>query len=131
VKYLTKITDTTYNEIGSLSENLLNNDGPRTPAEKKLYAAFILCGLVPFPQYKFRLKGKTIAVDFAFPKAKIVVECDGKNHNTTIQKCRDKKRDELLWKYGWRVVRLKDEVILFDPDKCVAIVKDEIESMLF
>ncbi len=127
--WLTKVTDIGYTYNGSLSHNLQNNSRPRTNSEKVLYEALIAANLFSFPQYKFKLKEKTIVVDFAFPRFKLAIECDGKNHNTTIQKARDETRDKLLWLYGWRVIRFKDDFILTNVKECVEIVRDEIKAI--
>jgi very-short-patch-repair endonuclease len=46
--------------------------------------------------------------DFANPKEKIVVECDGPTHNTPGIKRRDQIRDAYLKGLGWRVIHVKE-----------------------
>jgi len=43
-------------------------------------------------------------IDFANPYLKIGLELDGKNYHDPIK---DKKRDELLYEYGWKIYRIK------------------------
>jgi len=43
-------------------------------------------------------------IDFANPYLRIGVELDGKEHHDPIK---DKKRDELLYEYGWKIYRIK------------------------
>lgn len=51
---------------------------------------------------------------------RIVVECDGhKYHETSkIQAKKDKQKDRLLIKYGYKVIRFTGSEIFNSPDKC-------------
>lgn len=48
-------------------------------------------------------------VDFALPSAKVVIECDGPHHNSTLQKQSDERRDKALHRLGWKVIRVKHD----------------------
>ncbi|MFO8062828.1 MAG: DUF559 domain-containing protein [bacterium] len=50
---------------------------------------------------------------------KIDIECDGKaSHSTPGQKEYDRKRDAALMADGWTVLRLKERMIVNNPNKC-------------
>ena len=74
--------------------------------EKILFADMCNLGLKPRQQYSFDNK---MQVDFAFPEQKLVIELDGKQHETPEQKAIDKKRDNFLKSNGWTVVRYRAE----------------------
>jgi very-short-patch-repair endonuclease len=66
-----------------------------------------------------------IHVDFAFPKHKLAVECDGYryHHDRTAQ---DAARDAFLQRQGWRVLRLQGDQIRSDPRLCVRRISEEL-----
>ena len=47
-------------------------------------------------------------VDFHWPDLRLVVEIDGPDHDTAFQRAKDRARDEVLVRHGWRVVRFRD-----------------------
>mgnify|MGYP001806618928 CR=1 FL=1 len=53
-------------------------------------------------------------VDFAFLKARLVVEVDGGIHKLEGVQVRDRERDFRLQKAGWRVLRVPAKVALSD-----------------
>jgi very-short-patch-repair endonuclease len=58
--------------------------------------------------------------DFAFPEARLVVECDGTYwHGRDRQQARDRQKDGYLHSRGWRVLRLPEVDIRTDPSACV------------
>jgi very-short-patch-repair endonuclease len=68
-------------------------------------------------------------VDFAFPQAKLAVECDGfRYHSSPSQRERDAKRDAFLVKKGWRVLRFSGARIHDDLDGCIIEVKDALRA---
>jgi len=68
-------------------------------------------------------------LDFAIINrdSKIDIECDGKStHSTPGQIEYDKKRDNALQADGWTVLRLKENQIVNNPEKC----REAIENIL-
>ncbi len=63
--------------------------------------------------------GKRFYVDVGFPKLKIVVEIDGRQHKTRQGRYEDRQRDKMFSRFNWLVVRFTNEEIESDPDKCV------------
>jgi very-short-patch-repair endonuclease len=59
-------------------------------------------------------------VDFALLEDKIIIEVDGKSHNSTAAKQKDALRTAALERLGWTVVRCKNEDAQRDPDGTVA-----------
>lgn len=50
-----------------------------------------------------------IIVDFAIPKAKLIIEIDGSIHNKVEIQQRDAERDDRLRALGWRVIRIPND----------------------
>lgn len=125
---LTKRVEAIYTYIGSVSLNRFSIESPRTAAETTLMKALIGAGFNPLPQYTFQVRGKKIVVDFAFLPEQVAVECDGRHHDFTRQRHRDEERDKLLWRYGWRVIRLKDKQIMSNSSACVDIIRQELQA---
>lgn len=57
--------------------------------------------------YKFNLPFYTWKLDFAWPAKKRCIEIDGSQHNKSIQKESDKRKDEKLLQHGWKVLRIR------------------------
>ena len=53
--------------------------------------------------------------DFACVEATLVVEIDGRSHDVADQAAYDATRTEMLSKAGWRVLRVRDDEVLTDP----------------
>lgn len=60
---------------------------------------------IGIPNIKER-KGGNYKVDFALIGAKIAIECDGRSHHSAARKALDKKKDSILHKFGWKVIRV-------------------------
>lgn len=63
-------------------------------------------------------------IDFAFVDLKIAIEIDGSQHLLEDRQERDKKKDKLLQKQGWKVIRIAENVIKTDWDKIQEILND-------
>ena len=64
-------------------------------------------------------------LDFAFPEQKLEIECDGEKWHLPGNK-KDRFRDWILKRTGWKVLRFREADIINDISKCV----DNIESHL-
>ena len=60
---------------------------------------------IGIPSIKER-KGGNYKVDFALVSAKIAIECDGRSHCSSVRKAQDRKKDLILHKFGWKVIRV-------------------------
>lgn len=80
------------------------------------------------PQFEIGTK----RVDIAFPIAKLVVECDGKefHHDNQDQIDRDQKRDIYLAKKGWRVLHIEGLAIRRNIDLCVEKIKEQLRPYI-
>jgi very-short-patch-repair endonuclease len=59
-------------------------------------------------------------VDFAFPDAKLAVECDGSYwHGNDRQRAKDRQKDGYLKLKGWTVIRLDEADIKAHPTRCL------------
>lgn len=71
-----------------------------TPIESWLWHDIRAADVVVYPQYPV----EGFFVDFANPKAKVVIECDGKEFH--LDKAKDAARDKKLTAAGWHVYRI-------------------------
>ncbi|UOY01793.1 hypothetical protein [Blastococcus sp. PRF04-17] len=67
-----------------------------SPAESWVRVALVLAGLAPVPQYPVRVGGHEMALDFAWPEAKVAVEYEGAYHFEESQIARDDVRIDRL-----------------------------------
>lgn len=75
-----------------------------------------------FPFFKYSL-------DFAWVNEKKVLEIDGEQHERFKEyKERDKKKDELLLKNGWKVLRIKWKDVMKDSKYWIKVAKSFIDS---
>ncbi|HWA01696.1 MAG TPA: endonuclease domain-containing protein [Caulobacterales bacterium] len=60
---------------------------------------------------KFRRQHPVMAyvADFACSEARLIVEVDGPSHARASERAHDSRRDELLRKAGWRVLRITND----------------------
>lgn len=91
--------------------------------ERAMADAFRMVGLTPTAQH---IIGPYI-VDFAFPLARLVVECDGTYwHGRPQQQVKDTRKDAYLARHGWQVVRLREQAITASPIICA----EQVASLL-
>jgi very-short-patch-repair endonuclease len=62
-------------------------------------------------------------VDFLAPSRRLIVEVDGGYHRTPAQRRADAHRDRRLQRAGYRVVRVRAELVLGDLSAAVAIIR--------
>jgi very-short-patch-repair endonuclease len=85
-----------------------------SPLERALATALDKQGIAYVREYRI----SHTVVDFAFPRAKIAVECDGwRYHHDRVAE--DAKRDAFLRSRGWTVLRFSGSRIRKDVDACV------------
>lgn len=87
-----------------------------------------------FNEYNVYLAtGKRYRLDFAIfcKKGCINIECDSsKWHSIKSQRIRDIQRDKELKKSGWIVLRLTENEIINNIDKCIKKINRNIENLL-
>jgi len=77
-----------------------------------------------FEGYKFRRQhplGRFVA-DFYCPELRLAIELDGGIHTTQVE--RDRARDEIVAQHDTRVVRIRNEGFLADPEATLAELSD-------
>ena len=103
------------------------------PVEKILQRALSKTRLKIFPEYPVRLPaGKKYRLDFAVfcKKGALNIECDSiKWHSLKSQIIKDKKRDKILKKLGWSILRLKEAEITGNISKSVAKVVSRVKTL--
>ncbi len=117
---MTKIHNKSY--LKNLRKKLRNN---ATDAEKRLWL---------FLKNK-QLKGRKFTrqhsignyiVDFYCYEERIIIELDGEHHFEEDQKIYDKERTQYFEMLGFRVIRFRNVEVLFDTDKILRKIENEI-----
>lgn len=73
--------------------------------------------------YNFPIRCKHgYILDFAIPDLKIDIECDGEVWHK-IGNSRDHKRNWVLRKMGWKILRFRGKQILENIDECIKEIK--------
>jgi very-short-patch-repair endonuclease len=67
-------------------------------------------------------------IDFAFVTKKVAVEIDGSQHLEEDRKERDKRKEELLISYGWKVLRFTENEVKKNIYNCLDIVENICEE---
>ena len=67
-------------------------------------------------------------IDFAFVDEKLAIEIDGSQHLEYERKERDKKKDELLYSEGWRVLRITAHEIMKNKDNVLSVLLSMLNS---
>ena len=64
--------------------------------------------------------GKFYYLDFALPKHRLAIECDGHAyHSTCRQKLADRRRQREIEAMGWRFLRFSGSQIVTDLEGCL------------
>ena len=79
-------------------------------------------------QFPIRCKYGYI-LDIAIPDIKLAIECDGE-HWHLEENLRDKKRDGVLRKMGWKILRFKGNKIKNNMEECLERVKENINTQV-
>lgn len=67
-------------------------------------------------------------IDFAFVNEKVAVEIDGSQHLLSDRKESDDKKDKLLLKDGWSVIRITDKEVKSNLDNVMLEIKNILNS---
>lgn len=67
-------------------------------------------------------------VDFVCLERNLIIEIDGKYHNTSDQLELDNRRDNILLQMGYKVLRFTNEDILCNIDNIIMIIKQELNN---
>ena len=77
-------------------------------------------------QYPLR---RSFILDFAVPAKKVAIEVDGRKwHSTPEARKRDRFKDHILKRLGWRVFRFREEDVLGKSDECVKTVLETLSK---
>lgn len=66
--------------------------------------------------------------DFACVDAKLIVEIDGRSHDTEQQRSRDEERAKRLNELGWRLLVVRDDDILGDSLSVAERIASELRA---
>ncbi len=97
----------------------------KTDIEEIMFNALTDSGIEFSREHPIRCKYGYI-LDFAISDKKICIECDGEPWHPKGN-LRDKRRDDVLRKMGWKVLRFRGNKIRNDIDACLKIIKQEIK----
>jgi len=103
-----------------LEQYAWQNRGSLTESEARLWFALRARQLGPQFRRQVPLAGRYIA-DFCAPALRLVVEVDGGYHASKQQS--DRRRDTVLAELGYRVVRVRAELVMRDLSAAVAVVR--------
>ncbi|KGL64047.1 ATP-dependent DNA helicase RecG [Polaribacter sp. Hel1_85] len=97
-----------------------------TPAEQVLWEQLKTKKL----DFKFRRQHVVdeIIVDFICISKKLVIEVDGKYHNTTLQQEADDLRTEILKELGFKVIRFTNEEVIGSIETVIRKISEELEK---
>lgn len=66
--------------------------------------------------------------DFACMEAKLIIEIDGNSHDIPDQVEYDAERTRILNALGWRVLRIRDTLVLSDPSATAALILETLRQ---
>jgi very-short-patch-repair endonuclease len=95
-----------------------------SPIETRLLEALLRHHLHPVQQ----LQVGPYVVDFAFPKAHIIVEADGWAYHQDEE--RERRRDEVLGQHGWHVLHYSGRRIWQGAEACAIEIAAAVRSQL-
>ncbi|ASB50963.1 endonuclease domain-containing protein [Alkalitalea saponilacus] len=122
ISYLDNLYYGASNEIIARAKNLRSR---MTPSEKHLWQHI---NKNQIKGLKFR-RQHPIAIfiaDFYCHQVKLVIELDGKYHNSTVQKEHDINRTAEFEKLGISVIRFTNEEVLNNINKVIGIIEEQL-----
>jgi len=93
-----------------------------TKAEMTLFHALNKAGIPFKTQIYIKTKHRDYLVDFLI-SPNIVVEVDGKSHNSEIRKMKDTLKDQQLTDLGYMILRFKDSEIKKNINTVIATIR--------
>ncbi len=66
--------------------------------------------------------------DLACMEAMLVIEIDGSSHDSADQVKYDAERTRILKTLGWRVLRIRDALVLSDPSAATALITEALRQ---
>ncbi len=87
---------------------------------ERCFQRMIIMYRIPSPRREYPFGNYSL--DFAWPKARICVELDGRQHKSPEAQLHDQQRDALLKSEGWEVLRA-DRTRFFKPEFARKIIK--------
>ncbi len=80
--------------------------------------------------FKFRrqLPISSYIADFACMEAKLIIEIDGASHDVADQVEYDAERTRILNALGWRVLRIRDALVLSDMSAAAALIVEALRQ---
>lgn len=122
-KYMTA-RPSTYKLLKKLQEQRKKQT---TPAERVLWESLKTKQL----SYKFRKQHiiDEFIVDFVCLEKKLIIEVDGKYHETPEQEEADNLRTEILTDFGYKVIKFTNEEVIGNIDNVLENIKETLKSL--
>jgi len=86
-------------------------------------------GMLPLSQHLLltRARAAVARADFAWPDARLLLECDGRRwHDPADARDRDRRRDNEVVRLGWRVLRVSRDEVVRHPVFVVQLIRDAL-----
>lgn len=117
-------------KIKNILNKIMSGIKVGSPIEKILHIALLNANLGKYLETQYKI-GK-YRVDFAIPKAQLVIEADGQEYHfeNILQLERDQKRDKYLAKKGWRILHIDGTMIRRKTDECIEKIKKLIKPFI-
>ena len=98
-----------------------------TPAERVLWE--LLRGRAFGAKFRRQHPIGPYVVDFFCCSAGLVVEVDGSVHDSIRAEQRDRAREQMIELLGLRIVRLRNDLVLDEPERAIAIIREELAAL--
>lgn len=102
------------------------------PLEEIIEKGLKQTGIKAVSQHYLFVNKKRFCLDFAIfcQRGKIAIECDNKKaHSNSVQREKDKIKDNFLRRDGWKVIRLKESAVLSNLKGCLLKIQKAIQKL--
>ncbi len=93
----------------------------KTDIERIMHEALKENGIEAEYNHPIRCKYGYIA-DFYIPEQKLIIECDGEHYHK-LGNSRDRKRDAVLKKLGYKIIRFRGREIKLNINNCIEKIR--------
>jgi len=107
----------------------LVDPGCESVLESLVRVLLVTHGMLPLSQHLLLTRaGAAVArADFAWPDARLLLECDGRRwHDPADARDRDRRRDNEVVRLGWRVLRVSWDEVVRHPVFVVELIRDAL-----
>ena len=113
----------------SWRNSITRSSGARSETEARVFHLCVDAGLPrPLVNRMVNAGGEEFEVDLHWPDARLIVEVDSPYRDATAARRRDPRRDRILSRSGWTVIRCRWADVVHQPERLIAQIRRHLTA---